>query len=155
MGLNKEIVGTVSGVLMSAFVAAQSITITYSNGETREFDCTELYEQNGKLYMTGDAFQKIDQNHTKIGLAEDELSKDPKTRQYELSQNLVQALIHMSRSHSECGSAAIKLEGQLLGEEKLKAVYENIYGDDWKEEMQKQPCTLIEVNKACKQVLGL
>lgn len=155
MKLNKMFSVLALSVLSTAFARAQNITIEYPNGTAKEFDCGLFHVENGRIWMTEEAAERMDINEQDIKglIPKSELSSDPETRQNQLSQNLYNTLLHFARMHGDCvlETAAFEASKGLDPE----PIYRRLYGDNWREDMKANGCTIIQVRDKCKTELGL
>lgn len=135
--------------LGTAFAAnAQSTTITYPNGQTKNFDCTTLKVQNGKLLMTCEGAQEWDVNGQNVC----QLSNISSSNYPEIFKA---AWFHGALQHND-GKAY--LGKKLLQSGKSEAEVKQILGPNWNQETAVERAngpSLLQVYEGCKEELGL
>ena len=134
-------------VLTSAFVSAQTVKIDYPDGSQKDFDCSTLAVEGGKLWLTCDAAEALDINNQEICNYTDNMPNDAQGRKNKYSLALYAALVHFGRMHNDCvGQAGVV-------DKKFGNDPDAIYGPGW--ENKKQPCTIIQARDGCATALGM
>jgi hypothetical protein len=152
-GLQKSFAGTALILMLSLATKSQTVSITYPNGQTRSVDCSLLYKENGKLYLTREATTALDLNKTPIGTSVNDLSKNPTERLQQLSQNNYLFLVHVARMHKDCVIVTANVE-EKMGI-KVDEIYSKLYGEKWRETLKNGGCTVLSYRDQCKQAMHL
>ncbi|MCB1531950.1 MAG: hypothetical protein KDJ35_03675 [Alphaproteobacteria bacterium] len=158
MKIEKTFAAATLGLLTSAFVSAQEIKVTNPSGEVKTFDCSCLHQESGKLWMSGEAVEKIDalysgQQIKRTGLAyKKDLSSDPRERGNQLSNNQYQLVNHISRFHNDCISLTARFEMRVAQQNGRTFNADGVYGDGWE---NKTACMVKDINRQCRDALGL
>lgn len=135
-----------------------NIVVNTPAGLKAEFDCSCFHVEDNKLWMTGEAVEKIDEMYSgakvKRGslIYKKDLSLDSKTRGNQLSMNLYQLLNHVARFHDDCVSQTAKYEIAVSKQNGRVFNADGVYGEGWQD---KESCFIADLRDACKDKLNL